>query len=119
VTLTSLGVVAVVVPNLALNGLEAMRDTKGRDPALMIRTGRADAASVTVRVEDAGTGIDTQDVERLFQPLYTTKTEGLGMGLAIARTIVDAHGGRLWASNKTSGGATSAFTLPVERERPS
>jgi signal transduction histidine kinase len=94
-----------------------MRDTNGRDPALVIRTRRADAASVTVSVEDAGTGIDPQDIERIFQPLYTTKREGLGMGLAIARTIVDAHGGRLWATNNAGGGATFEFTLPVDRER--
>jgi two-component system sensor kinase FixL len=106
-----------VVLNLVLNGLEAMRDTNGRDPALVIRTRRADAASVTVSVEDAGTGIDPQDIERIFQPLYTTKREGLGMGLAIARTIVDAHGGRLWATNNAGGGATFEFTLPVDRER--
>jgi two-component system, LuxR family, sensor kinase FixL len=64
-------------------------------------------------VEDSGVGIDVDDVERLFEPLYTTKPEGLGMGLAIARTIVHAHGGQLRASNNASGGATFGFTLPV------
>jgi len=107
-----------VVLNLVLNGLEAMREVNGRDPALVIRTSAA-GATVTVAIEDSGTGIDMHDVERIFQPLYTTKTEGLGMGLAIARTIIDAHGGQLRASNNVAGGATIAFTLPVDVDRPS
>jgi C4-dicarboxylate-specific signal transduction histidine kinase len=107
-----------VVLNLVLNGLEAMREVNGRDPALVIRTSTA-GATVTVAIEDSGTGIDMHDVERIFQPLYTTKTKGLGMGLAIARTIIDAHGGQLRASNNVAGGATFAFTLPVDVDRPS
>jgi signal transduction histidine kinase len=107
-----------VVLNLVLNGLEAMREVNGRDPALVIRTSRA-GATVTVAIEDSGTGIEMQDVERIFQPLYTTKTEGLGMGLAIARTIIDAHGGQLRALNNVAGGATFEFTLPVDADPPS
>jgi signal transduction histidine kinase len=89
----------------------------GRPHALVVRTTRAGATAVDVAVEDSGTGIDVNDVDRLFEPLYTTKAEGLGMGLAIVRTIVDAHGGRLRASNNASGGATFQFTLPVDLER--
>jgi C4-dicarboxylate-specific signal transduction histidine kinase len=107
-----------VVLNLVLNGLEAMRDVNGRDPALVIRTSRA-GTTATVTIEDSGIGIEMHDVERLFQPLYTTKTEGLGMGLAIARRIIDAHGGQLRASNNVGGGATFEFTLPVETSLPS
>jgi signal transduction histidine kinase len=102
-----------VVLNVVLNGIEAMREANGRDPALVIRTSRAGATSVTVAIEDSGPGIEMRDVERIFEPLYTTKREGLGMGLAIARTIVHAHGGRLWASNNAGGGATFELTLPV------
>jgi signal transduction histidine kinase len=102
-----------VVLNMVLNGLEAMLEPNGRDRALAIRTAREGDAAVMITVEDSGVGIDVDDVERLFEPLYTTKPEGLGMGLAIARTIVHAHGGQLRASNNASGGATFGFTLPV------
>ncbi len=102
-----------VVLNLVLNGLEAMREPGVTERALVIRTARDGAGAVRVAVQDSGTGIDEKDVDRMFQPLYTTKAEGLGMGLAIARTIVDAHGGRLAAANNAHGGATVHFTLPV------
>lgn len=70
---------------------------------------------VGVAVKDGGSGIAEQDAERIFEPLYTTKADGIGMGLAITRTIVDAHGGRLRAENNPEGGATFEFTVPVEK----
>lgn len=103
-----------VVLNIVLNGLEAASGSIRRARGLIIRTSM-DASVVVVAVEDSGTGIDTADVDRLFEPLYTTKPEGLGMGLSIARTIVGAHGGELRASNNAGGGATFAFTLPAGR----
>jgi signal transduction histidine kinase len=107
-----------VVLNIVLNGLEATSGSSDRARGLVIRT-VTDGNDVVVAVEDSGTGIDGADLERLFEPLYTTKPEGLGMGLAIARTIVGAHGGELRASNNPGGGATFAFTLPVApRRRP-
>jgi two-component system sensor kinase FixL len=105
-----------VVLNMVLNGLEATRASNGHAHALVIRTSAAGVAGVAVGVEDGGTGIDMEDLDRLFQPLYTTKADGLGMGLAIARTIVGAHGGQLRASNNAGGGATFQFTLPVYHE---
>jgi two-component system sensor kinase FixL len=105
-----------VVLNLVLNGLEAMREPGAGDRTLVIRTARDGAAAVAVAVQDSGIGIDEKELDRLFQPLYTTKAEGLGMGLAIARTIVDAHGGQLGAANNVHGGATFHFTLPVGTE---
>jgi signal transduction histidine kinase len=106
-----------VVLNMVLNGVEAMGEPNGRPHTLVIRTTRIGAKAVDIAVEDSGTGIDVNHVDRMFEPLYTTKAEGLGMGLAIVRTIVDAHGGRLRASNNASGGATFKCTLPVAPER--
>ena len=106
-----------VMLNLVLNGVEAMEAPNGRDPVLVVRTSRADADAVRVAIEDSGSGIDMAHVERMFEPLYTTKAEGLGMGLAISRTIVDAHGGELRASSNPEGGATFHFTLPVDAPR--
>jgi two-component system sensor kinase FixL len=102
-----------VVLNLVLNALEAMREPGVGDHAVLIRTSKDDANAVTVAVQDSGTGIDEAIGERMFQPLYTTKPSGLGMGLAIARTIVGAHGGTLVAANNPHGGATFHFTLPA------
>jgi signal transduction histidine kinase len=102
-----------VILNMVLNGLEAMAEPNGHARALVIRTSRAGDTAVRVGVEDAGVGIDTDNLERLFQPLYTTKPEGLGMGLAIARTIIEAHGGHLRGANNAAAGATFQFTLPV------
>jgi len=105
-----------VVLNLVLNGLDAMHEPGAGERTLIIRTARDGADAVAVSVQDAGTGIDEKNVDQLFHPLFTTKTEGLGMGLAIARTIVDAHGGRLSAANNMTAGATFRFSLPVSRE---
>lgn len=102
-----------VVLNLVLNGLEAMQPPHAGDRTLVIRTTRDGPAAVAVAVVDTGVGLDGADVARLFQPLHTTKAEGLGMGLAIARTIVEAHGGRLEATGSAGGGATFRFTLPA------
>jgi signal transduction histidine kinase len=105
-----------VVLNMVLNGLEATSASNAGAQGLVIRTSAAGGKEVVVAVEDSGTGIDMEDLDRLFQPLYTTKADGLGMGLAIARTIVVAHGGQLRASNKAGGGATFEFTLPAYSE---
>jgi signal transduction histidine kinase len=104
------------VLNLVLNGLEAMREPHADPRALVIRTARDGPSAVRVAVEDSGPGIDDKDLGHVFEPLYTTKAEGLGMGLAIVRTIVDAHGGSLGAANNARGGATVHFTLPVSAE---
>jgi len=102
-----------VVLNLLLNALDAMREPGAGDRTLVIRTARDGAAAVTVAVQDTGAGIDETVRDRMFQPLCTTKAGGLGMGLAIARTIVGAHGGALAAANNPQGGATFSFTLPT------
>jgi signal transduction histidine kinase len=85
-----------------------------RPRVVRIRTNRIEAKSVLVAVEDSGVGLDPQQAERLFDAFYTTKAEGLGMGLSISRSIVEAHGGRLWATPNEGPGATFQFTLPIE-----
>jgi signal transduction histidine kinase len=102
-----------VVLNLLLNGLDAMPDAGGGDRSLLLRTNRAGAESVQVAVLDSGTGIDETALDQVFQAFYTTKAAGMGMGLTIARAIVEAHGGRLEARNNPTGGATFSFTLPL------
>jgi signal transduction histidine kinase len=101
-----------VLLNLLLNALEAMKGGPrlGRTVALHARSKEG---IVEVAVRDRGRGIAADDVERLFEPFYTTKGEGLGMGLSICRSIIRAHGGRLWAENNALRGATFYFTVPV------
>lgn len=106
-----------VILNLLMNGLDAMRESSEGERTLVLRTLRADPpASVVVAVEDSGVGIDEADLDHVFHAFYTTKPEGLGMGLAIARSIVEAHGGRLEARNNPERGATFSFTLPAVKE---
>ena len=103
-----------VLLNLIMNAAEAMSENKDRPRLLSIRSEYVQPSAVRVAVKDTGVGIDSQEVERLFNAFYTTKTNGLGMGLSICRSIVEAHGGRLWATPNDGPGATFQFTLPVE-----
>jgi PAS domain S-box-containing protein len=101
-----------VLLNLLLNGVEAMRGVTDRPRALLVRSRKDGAEGVLVAVQDAGPGIAPQDLERVFEPFYTTKPTGLGLGLAISRSIIEAHGGRLWATPNAGPGVTMQFTLP-------
>ncbi len=106
-----------VVLNLLLNGLDAMPEGGGGDRSLTLQTTRTRSDTVEVAVRDSGTGIDQANLDQVFQAFYTTKAAGMGMGLTIARVIVEAHGGRLTARNNPTIGATFAFTLPLGRGR--
>jgi len=100
-----------VVLNLILNGVEAMDSIEAGARELSIRTELYETG-ILVAVGDSGPGIDPEHLERVFQPFYTTKSGGTGMGLSICRSIIDAHGGGLWAEANRSGGAVFQFTLP-------
>lgn len=101
-----------VILNLTLNAIEAMRGLReGRE--LRVSTGNAERGGVLVEVRDTGPGLDPAKLERLFEAFYTTKPSGLGMGLSICRSIVEAHGGRLWAGANTPHGAVFQFALPL------
>jgi PAS domain S-box-containing protein len=100
-----------VLVNLIRNGIEAMDGVVDRTRTLQIRSCRDGAGAIRVEVRDCGAGIE--DAERVFEPFFTTKQHGMGMGLAICRSIVESHGGRLWISNNETSGATVAFTLQL------
>ncbi|HIJ41731.1 MAG TPA: PAS domain-containing protein [Deltaproteobacteria bacterium] len=106
-----------VIINLILNGAAAMKHVPSARRKLNIKTAIQENGTVKVSVADFGSGIEENAIERLFEPFYTTKPEGLGMGLAISRTIIKAHGGSMEASNNPEGGATFAFTLPAYEGR--
>jgi signal transduction histidine kinase len=100
-----------VVLNLLLNGLEAMSAIVGRPRELVVRTEREGIDHVHVTVQDVGSGIDPKVADRIFDAFYTTKRSGMGMGLSISRSIVEQHGGRLWAVPNDGPGTTFHFTV--------
>lgn len=107
-----------IVLNLLLNGAEAMRDVTVTERVLTVSTQRR-AGQVELAVSDQGTGIDPQKIPRMFQPFFSTKSDGLGMGLAICLEIARSHGGRLWAENNRSAGMTLHLILPEAHVVPS
>jgi PAS domain S-box-containing protein len=106
-----------VLMNLMINGIEAMKDAKGTRE-LDIRSQRAQNEEIVVSVIDNGVGLPRQHTEQIFNAFFTTKPHGTGMGLRISRSIIESHGGRLWAANNSSRGASFCFTLPSKAEAP-
>lgn len=102
-----------VVLNLVANAVEAMQAAGKGPKELIVETALHDARNVFVSVHDTGIGLALGDTEQLFEPFHTTRTEGMGMGLAISRSIVEAHGGRIWAMADKPTGAVFRFTLPI------
>lgn len=102
-----------VMLNLVVNGCDAMKENEADERRLIIATERDGSGLVCVRVSDLGSGVAPDSVERIFEPFYSTKAQGLGMGLAICRAIIHAHGGHLRVANNPDRGATFHFTLPV------
>jgi C4-dicarboxylate-specific signal transduction histidine kinase len=107
-----------VLLNLFVNAVDSLSAVSDRPRILRIHTEQTEPRSVQVTLEDSGAGIKPDEVERLFEPFHTTKAHGLGMGLPISRSIVEAHGGRLWATPKNGRGATFQFTLPADDTSP-
>ena len=105
-----------VILNLVINAIEAMQPVRDRPRELVIRTRQDETSEVLVMVSDCGVGVAAENADRLFDAFFTTKSSGMGMGLSICRSIVDAHGGRLSASGNVGPGATFQFTLPLLQE---
>jgi PAS domain S-box-containing protein len=108
-----------VIINLVINGIEAMQPVTDRPRELGIRSGQDETGRVVVSVTDCGVGISAEDADRLFNAFFTTKSGGMGMGLSICRSIVEDHGGRLWATANVPHGATFQFILPVNADTAS
>jgi signal transduction histidine kinase len=108
-----------VLLNLVLNGCDSMKENTIGDRSLLIATERDGGEFICVRVTDRGNGVAPEVTERIFEPFYSTKPQGLGMGLSICRAIIRAHGGRLLAANNPDRGATFHFTLQVGEEKRS
>ena len=105
-----------VVLNLLLNATEAMSAVEDRARQLLVRTARDDHDGVRLTVQDTGAGFESDDRERLFEAFYTTKNDGMGMGLSVSRSIIESHHGNLWATPNEGPGASFSFSLPGARK---
>ena len=105
-----------VVLNLTINAVEAMSGVSNRPRVLMVSTADDGAGGVRVAVQDTGPGLTQENLEHLFSAFYTTKPSGMGMGLVICQSIVEAHGGQLWASANVPAGAVFQFKLPARQQ---
>jgi len=103
-----------VILNLIVNAMEAMRAVSDRARVLRIQTEEQPSGSIVVLLQDSGVGVDPEHSSRMFEAFYTTKVQGIGMGLTISRSIIEAHGGRLWAVANNGPGSSFRFTLPID-----
>ena len=101
-----------VILNLLLNASDAMTSVEDRPRQLVIRTERDEGDSVRLSMQDTGVGFETAGIDKLFDAFYTTKGEGMGIGLSVSRSIIESHRGRLWASSHEGPGATFSFCIP-------
>ena len=104
-----------VISSLALNAIEAMNESAAGERELIVRTRKTEGDKIEIAICDTGPGACRQDVDKLFEPFFTTKYGSMGMGLAISRSIIEAHGGRLWATPNPDRGMTFRFTLPLSK----
>jgi two-component system, LuxR family, sensor kinase FixL len=108
-----------VILNLIINGMEAIAKSKQGERELTVSSGKDESNNLIVAVRDSGEGLDPANIEHVFDAFFTTKPDGMGMGLAISRTIIESHGGRLWATSNSPTGAVFQFTLPAASESAS
>jgi signal transduction histidine kinase len=106
-----------VVLNLLVNAMDSVAEVPGGDRTIVVRTESKGNAAVHVAVQDAGTGLRDGTHERVFEPFFTTKPAGMGMGLSVSKSIIEAHGGAIWATNNPARGATFHFSLPEPAKR--
>jgi signal transduction histidine kinase len=104
-----------VLMNLMLNGIEAMKDVEGTRE-LVVKSQREENEHILVSVSDTGVGLPPHQADEIFKAFFTTKAQGTGMGLSISRSIVESHGGRLWAGDNSPRGASFYISLPTEVE---
>jgi signal transduction histidine kinase len=104
-----------VILNLVRNASDAMATVEDRPRRLLIRTEDEDGDRVRVTVRDTGVGVDPQNLNKLLDAFYTTKSEGMGIGLSVSRSIIERHHGRLWAEPNDGPGATFSFSIPVSQ----
>ncbi len=105
-----------VILNLIMNASDAMADLEVDSRKVIITLEREDEKSVKIAIRDFGIGIDENKIDRILEPFYTTKREGIGLGLSISKSIIEAHGGHFWAQNNPDEGTTFYFTLPINEE---
>jgi signal transduction histidine kinase len=108
-----------LILNLIVNATEAMSDISEGTRELLVSTSKTGPNDVIVAVQDSGPGLPADGLERIFEAFYTTKPAGMGIGLSICKSIVEAHGGRLWATPNMPRGAVFQFTLPAQRDNAS
>jgi signal transduction histidine kinase len=102
-----------VILNLMINGLEAMASVNDRPCELLVSARNSSSEGVLVSICDSGVGIDPNQIDKIYDAFFTTKPMGIGMGLSISRSIIEAHGGRIWATRNDGPGLTVQFSLPV------
>jgi signal transduction histidine kinase len=107
-----------VVTNLIANAVESMHPVQGRRRLLQVRVRHDKTESLSVSIADSGTGIEPEDLPRIFDPWFTTKGDGMGLGLSICRSIIEAHGGRLWVTPNLPHGSVFSFCLPATKRLP-
>jgi len=105
-----------VILNLIMNALDAVKKQPIDARHVVIDTSVEDKEGVVVRVTDSGPGVDKDNIENIFDAFYTTKTQGMGLGLSVCHSIIENHGGRIWAENCSDGGAKFSFRLPFKKD---